>query len=129
MCEPNLTHLSLSQLPSINLSLGNHILVVFFTLLDLLLYLFEQIRKNNPITPTRRNLFLEIVYPGYFLIGLLQNLLNIVLYFMRLLKVLLLLNFIHMLLILFYLFHLILQDSYQLLEDFLCNDIHTFFYS
>lgn len=129
MREPNFTHLSLSQFPSINLSLGNHILVVFFTLLDLLLYLLEQIRKNNAITPTRRNLFLEIVYPGYFLIGLLQNLLNIVLYFMRLLKVLLLLNFIHMLLILFYLFHLILQDSYQLLEDFLCNDIHTFFSS
>lgn len=129
MCEIKLIQLPICQFLPIDLSLDNQALVVLLILFDLFLYLFEQIRENNPIASRRGNLLLEIMDPGDFLIGLLQNLFNIVLYFMRLLKVLLLLYLVHMLLVLLDLLHLVLQDCNKFFEDFLCNGIGTFFSS
>lgn len=129
MCELKLMQLFICQLLSIDLSLDYQTLVVFLILLDLFLYLFEEIGEDNPITSRGGNLFLKIMNPGHFLIKFLQNLFNIILYFMCLLKVLFLLYLVDMLLILLYLLHLGLQDGNKFFEDFLCDSWVTFFSS
>jgi hypothetical protein len=80
--------------------------VVLFTVLDLLLEFSEEVGEDHAVTARGVDLLLEGVYPGHFLIVLLQNLLDVVLHLLRPLQALLQLHLLHLLLSLLCKLHL-----------------------
>jgi hypothetical protein len=127
--ELELLEFFLGPLLASDFSLEGERPVVVLVVLDFLLDLLEEVGEDDPIAAGRGDLFLEGVDLGDFLVVLLQDLFQIVLYLMRFLEVFLILDQSHLLFVVLHLLHLCLQHCYQSPQYILSHSTITFFLS
>jgi hypothetical protein len=127
--ELELLEFFLGPLLASDFSLEGERPVVVLVVLDFLLDLLEEVGEDDPIAAGRGDLFLEGGDLGDFLVVLLQDLLQIVLYLMRFLEVFFILNLPHLPLVVLHLLHLRLQHCHQPPQYVLSHSTITFFLS